>query len=111
MSESRIERKVLALDGVETRGGGGEHALPTSYSGHASAFFVPDQSWYTDIIAPGAFADYLPQFLARGFVGGMNHDWCQPIGRPLPAVEDAKGLAVEASISHTGHGTDVARLL
>lgn len=47
-----------------------------------------------DIIVRGAFAKTIPQFLAEGIVL-WNHDTNTPIGKPLTAVEDEKGLLVE----------------
>lgn len=47
-----------------------------------------------DIIIRGAFLKTLPQFLAEGVVL-WNHDTHQPIGKPLDAGEDEKGLWVE----------------
>jgi len=70
-----------------------------------------DDSFWPDILAPGCFADDLPVFLAEGFVSGINHDWCQPIGKPLEARETPDGLFVRASISDTTAGRDVRTLL
>lgn len=81
------------------------------FEGLASAFFTIDDSWFSDIVAPGAFKQDLGEFLESGFVGGMNHDWDQPIGRPLSAEETAEGLFVKASISDTQQGRDVRTLI
>jgi len=47
-----------------------------------------------DIIIRGAFLKTIPQFLADGVVL-WNHDTNTPIGKPLDAGEDEKGLWVE----------------
>lgn len=72
-----------------------------SICGLASAFFTIDDSWWNDIIAPGCFRQDLPAFLRSGFVGGLNHNWDQPIGKPTRAEETAEGLYVEAALSDT----------
>jgi len=70
-----------------------------------------DDSFWPDILAPGCFAQDLAEFLAEGFVSGINHDWDVPIGKPLEARETAEGLFVRASISDTAAGRDVRTLL
>lgn len=66
---------------------------------------------YGEIIAPGAFAMDLPRFLADGFIGGLNHNWDDPIGVPLSASEDEKGLLSKASVLDTEHGRDVMKMM
>lgn len=100
-----LEFKTLPLGQVKAAHDGGE------FEGLASAFFVIDDSWTCDIVAPGAFKEDLPEFLSRGFVGGTNHNWDEPIGRPVQAEETADGLWVKACISDTTHGRDVRTLL
>jgi len=64
-----------------------------------------------DIIAPGAFKADLGSFLAGGFIGGLNHDWSNPIGRIQKASEDTKGLYFESlPLVGTAHGLDVLKL-
>jgi HK97 family phage prohead protease len=53
---------------------------------------------YGEIIAPGAFLKDLPKFLDDGFIGGLNHDWDRPIGKPVAAVEDSRGLFLKAAL-------------
>ena len=101
----QLERKILAFDLKATSEDGG------SFEGLAAAFYNPDESWYCDILAPGCFVDSLPEFLTSGFVGGMNHDWDQPIGKPTSAEETAEGLFVKATISDTAHGRDCRVLM
>lgn len=49
--------------------------------------------------------------MTKGFIGGLNHNWSQPIGKPLEANIDAKGLFCKARISDTTHGRDVRVLI
>lgn len=81
------------------------------FAGYATVFHTVDASWMSDIIQPGAFTDSLAEFLARGFVGGINHNWNEPVGRPISAQEDAQGLYVEAKLSDTQAGRDLRTLL
>jgi HK97 family phage prohead protease len=81
------------------------------FAGYASVFHNVDESFWPDIIQPGAFADSLGDFLTRGFVGGIGHNWNEPVGRPLVAKEDALGLYVEARLSDTQAGRDLRTLL
>ncbi len=100
-----LTRKRFAWDlKAETDGAGG-------FSGYGSVFHNVDDSWYNDVMVPGCFADCLTRFLQTGFVGGMNHDWDQPIGRCLEAREDAKGLFLSAKLSDTEHAREVRTLL
>jgi HK97 family phage prohead protease len=96
-----FELKMLGADGPDA---------PASFGGHGARFHNIDSAG--DIIAPGAFADDLEEFLREGHVGGLNHNWDDPIARPVVAYEDEKGLYVESGpIVDTAHGTDVAKLL
>lgn len=79
------------------------------FEGHCAVFNSID--CYGSIMAPGAFARTLPAFLERGFIGGLNHDWDHPIGRPKLAREDDKGLFVGADVLDTEHGMEVRKLL
>lgn len=93
--------ELKVLDGGEADG--------KRLRGHGAAFLNVDA--VGDIIAPGAFKADLPAFLADGFVGGLNHDWDQPIARLMDAGEDAKGLWFESTpIVETAHGLDVLKL-
>jgi HK97 family phage prohead protease len=78
------------------------------FSGYAAVFGNIDS--YGDIILPGAFAKHLDWFLANGAVC-WQHDWNNPIGKPLEAFEDATGLFVRGSIIDTEVGTDARKLL
>ncbi len=103
MNHSDIERKVLAFDTREAARG--------EFAGYASVFHTIDDSPHGDIVAPGAFDADLAEFLASGFIGGLNHNWDQPIGRPVEAREDARGLFVRAALSDTGAAREVRTLL
>ncbi len=63
-----------------------------------------------DIIAPGAFAKGLSQFLKTGILA-WQHEWEEPIGRPLEVREDATGLYIKGRISDTDRGRDARTLL
>jgi uncharacterized protein len=63
-----------------------------------------------DMILPGAFTDDLPRFLSDGVVC-WQHDWMTPIGKPLEAYEDGKGLFTKSRISKTTHGNDAMVLI
>lgn len=87
-TESR-ERKVLPFEvkAIQTDGSGG-------FEGYVAVFNNIDE--VGDIIQPGAFTADLPDWLATGFVGGINHEWDEPIGHPSEAREDDKGLFIRA---------------
>src|SRR5665213_2763337 len=63
-----------------------------------------------DIIAPGAFAKGLKQFLATGILA-WQHEWQEPTGRPLEVREDGHGLFIKGKISDTERGRDARTLL
>lgn len=98
-----MDFKILPFELKASEGDGSQ------FAGHANAFYNIDSA--QEIVTPGAFADTLEQFLAVGFIGGLNHNWDEPIGRPTTAREDAKGLYVEGQISNTQHGKDCKILL
>jgi HK97 family phage prohead protease len=100
-----FERKTLAFSVKASTPG----ASP-SLTGYGAAFNNVDS--VGDIIVPGAFAADLPEFLAEGFLGGLGHNWDQPVARIKSAREDSKGLLIESGpIVDTTHGVDVAKLL
>lgn len=101
---SHTEYKDLAFE-LKVEGDGQSKRLV----GHGACFLNVDG--VGDIIAPGAFKSDMGSFLADGFVGGLNHDWGQPIGRIMSASEDMKGLYFESTpIVDTAHGQDVLKL-
>ena len=82
----------------------------TMFEGYAAATKNIDA--YGEIIAPGAFAADIGKFLRDGFIGGLNHDLDHPIGKPVAAAEDSKGLLVKASlISSLPHAVECHTLL
>jgi HK97 family phage prohead protease len=98
-----MEFKTLKFEVKATAGDG------STGDGIAAAFHNIDA--YYDIIAPGAFVDDIADFLEGGFMGGLNHDWDNPIGKFTDAREVKEGLAVSWVISDTTHGKDVKILL
>lgn len=100
-----FERKTLPF-AVEASAPG----AAASFTGYGAAHNNVDE--VGDIIVPGAFAEDLPEFLADGFIGGLGHNWDQPIARIKSAREDTRGLLIESGpIVDTTHGVDVAKLL
>jgi HK97 family phage prohead protease len=81
----------------------------SQFAGYANCFNNIDAA--QEIVAPGAFKDTLTEFMASGFIGGLNHNWDSPIGKPMSCKEDTKGLFVEGKISPTEHGKDCMVLL
>lgn len=77
--------------------------------GLGSAFYNIDS--YGEIVDNEAFNQDLPDFLENGFIGGINHMWDMPIGRPTAAKAVDAGLQVEWKLSPTAHGKDVMILL
>ena len=78
-------------------------------SGLASVFFNIDAA--LEIVDDGSFHQDLPEFLENGFVGGLNHDWSNPIGSPTKAASGRDGLEVGWKLSPTAHGKDCMVLL
>jgi HK97 family phage prohead protease len=97
------ERKALPFEFKDA-----DEGEPFAFSGYASAFNNIDDT--AEIIAPGAFKDTLPRFLSEGIVA-WQHDWSVPIGKPLEAREEPKGLYVRARISDTTQGRDAITLM
>lgn len=79
------------------------------FEGFANVFHNIDN--YGTIFVPGAFQEAIPNFLSEGFIGGINHDWDNPIGRPAAAEEQEKGLFIGANLSDTTYSRDVKILL
>lgn len=98
-----MDFKILPFELKSASGDG------STFDGYANAFFNIDSA--QEIVDYGAFADTLPQFLTDGFIGGLNHNWDSPIGSPVSAKEEAKGLFVEGKICPTTHGKDCMVLL
>jgi len=94
------------------------------FDGYASTFGIVDDG--NDIVEPGAFAKTIKEHLPRIKVG-FNHQYDQPIGRPLELSEHTRdqlpaslkarfpqmtgGLYTKSQISLTTLGRDVLTLL
>ena len=78
------------------------------FTGYASTFNNLDDGG--DIVLPGAFKKTIAERFDRIKVV-WQHDWRQPIGKPLEMLEDARGLYVKAYISDTSLGNDVRTLM
>lgn len=74
-----------------------------SFSGYAAVFGNVDAGG--DIIAPGAFAAALPDFLRDGFIG-WSHDWRELVAYPTTASEDDHGLRLEAAFHSTARAQE-----
>lgn len=77
--------------------------------GIANAFHCVDS--YDEINAPGCFAPVIEQFLADGFISGLDHNWKDPIGKPTSAMETGEGLKIAWQLSATTAGRDAGILL
>ena len=96
--------KTFAFKAADVEGLGQDE-----FAGYASVFRVVDD--YGDMVLPGAFTKTLPAFLEDGFIGNINHDWDNPIGSPVDAYEDEKGLFLRAKVSDTQAGRDCLTLM
>lgn len=76
------------------------------FTGRGACFHNIDA--YGHIVASSCYTDArLKEFIDEGFIGGLNHDWDQPIGKVLEAKRDETGLIVRGSVEPTTHGKDV----
>lgn len=87
------EWKILPL--VDAKVGGSGNG---SFTGYASTFGNVDS--YGDTIAPGAYTNYLDQFVERGFIA-WNHNWADMIGMVASAKQDKTGLQITADFHST----------
>ena len=78
----------------------------STLTAYGSAFLELDG--HDDVVLPGAYAKTLPDFLASGQLLFEHRD---AIGKPLSAVEDAKGLLCKFRISDTALGRDAKTLV
>jgi HK97 family phage prohead protease len=76
-------------------------------AGYASTY---DWDSVGEKVVPGAFTEHIGDFLTHGFVAA-GHDWTTPIGVPIDAYEDEKGLFVRARFHSTQHAQDVRRVI
>jgi HK97 family phage prohead protease len=94
VSLPELERKVWPLTEAKASDAGNG-----SFSGYASVFGVRDLGG--DVVQAGAYADTLPQFLARGFIP-WGHDYSAlPVATVAQAYEDAHGLYIAAEFHST----------
>jgi HK97 family phage prohead protease len=81
---------------------------PNEFAGYASVFGIVDDGG--DIVQKGAFKDAIPGFLKDGFIA-WQHEWDEPIGKPLEAKEDDHGLWIKARLSDTQQGREARTLI
>lgn len=82
----------------------------STFEGLVSVFHNIDS--YNEIVDDEAFNADLSDFMAEGFIGGLNHNWDDPIGTPQPGTKVAKnGLHLVGSVIDTAHGMDVRKML
>jgi HK97 family phage prohead protease len=82
----------------------------STFEGLVSVFNNVDA--YGEIVDPKAFEADLPDFMANGFIGGLNHDWNNPIGKPQAGTKVVdKGLHLVGNVLDTTHGMDVRKML
>lgn len=68
---------------------------PVPFSMVASVFHNVDAA--CEIVDDKAFDDTIPYYLEKGFVT-VEHEWDEPIGKPMAARATSEGLAVEGEI-------------
>lgn len=77
---------------------------------YASTFGNVDHD--NDVILPGAFTKTIAEALPANRIKTLwQHDWKQPIGRPVAMSQDSKGLITETEVSRTTLGNDVIALI
>lgn len=91
-----MERKAFSLDTFSLDANG-------SFAGYAAVFGNVDAGG--EIIAPGAFAGALPDFLRDGFVA-WGHDWAEIVAIPTEAYEDQVGLHLAGIFHSTPRGQE-----
>ena len=65
-----------------------------------------------DIIAPGAFKQDIASFIECGFIGGLNHNWDEPIASIESASEGERGLDFRSMpLVDTKEGERVIKLI
>lgn len=83
--------RPFEVKAIETKG-------PGTFEGYGSVFGVKDS--YGDIVEPGAFADSIASWRARGKLPPMlwQHKASEPIGVYTEMREDSRGLYVEGRL-------------
>jgi HK97 family phage prohead protease len=78
------------------------------FEGYCSVFGNIDS--YNDIVMPGAFTKTIQENKNRIKIL-WQHDWTEPIGKPIEMMEDSKGLHVKGKISMTDVGQKALMLM
>ena len=87
-------------------------AAAGTFSGYASVFKVPIDTWPPTVIEPGAFKATLGNKADRDRVRILwQHRVDQPIGVPTDLAEDKEGLRITGRLSDTQLGRDARTLL
>ncbi len=82
----------------------------SKFEGLVSVFHNVDS--YGEIVDDEAFNEDLPAFMKSGFIGGLNHDWSNPIGTPQAGTRVVdNGLFLVGNVIDTTHGLDVRKML
>ncbi len=80
------------------------------FEAYASTFGNVDHD--NDIVLQGAFTKTISEaFPANKIKVLWQHNWAQPIGRPVAMSQDSKGLYTETELSKTTLANDAAALL
>lgn len=80
------------------------------FEAYASTFGNVDHD--QDLILPGAFTKTIAEaFPANKIKVLWQHNWSQPIGRPVAMQQDSKGLLTETELSRTTLANDAIALL
>lgn len=97
----RVEHKSIPLEVKAVRDPGDSAATSPGgeFEGIGGCFLNIDAQ--LDIVAPGAFKADIAEFLSDGFIGGVNHNWNNPIGHPYEAKEVERGIAFKAVFEQT----------
>jgi HK97 family phage prohead protease len=99
----RLQHRTLPFE-VRTVSEDGAH-----FEGYAARCHNIDE--YGTIMARGCFDRDIAHFREHGFIGGLNHNWNEPIGVPKEIRADNDGLYVSADIVDTRHGEDIKKLM
>lgn len=93
MSELKHRSCPLHVKSMGTKSEDPEAPVPFSLV--ASVFYNVDACG--EIVDDGAFDETLPYYLDKGFVT-VEHEWDEPIGKPMAAKAIPEGLAVDGEI-------------
>jgi uncharacterized protein len=102
------ETRTFDITSLQTRNGDGERNV---ISGYAAIFNSPTTigDWFTEVIAPGAFANAIGS--ATDIRALFNHNWDNVLGRTksgtLRLSEDERGLKFEVDMPNTTLARDI----